>query len=457
MKKNKIIPFSLLFITLTFLELFCIVKYSDVFYFPLAVGATLLGSSYLLLTEITNTVKSFIKERDEKANEINANEAALAEKEEAAKLAKATYVLEKRILNLLEERILMPEENVENLSSLQAEVIRAIKASIKYDIKNTNHIADVITDNSMAQADLTQILSKFDALALELKSNQLTMNAVKEQLQTITDIARQISNNRIQYTSPVTQVSDSIAANNVSVSENTAGEYTKPVSKAEPSETVADIASSGAETVYSEEITVEPALREDVPIVEDSVPETEEIVPETAETITTAESDEVVESTPEFVDTLTTAEPVSAQANDDSNKQMSPEDIAALFAASSPEPEPVVAQEPAPTPANDDPNKQMSPEDIAALFAASSPEPEPVVQEPAPANDDPNKKMSPEDIAALFASASLALEPEPSTPAPKTAIEALSKPAPAVTPVSDDPNKKMSPEDIAALFASAGQ
>ena len=427
MKKNKIIPFSLLFITLTFLELFCIIKYSDVFYFPLAVGATLLGSSYLLLTEITNTVKSFIKERDEKANEINTNEAALTEKEEAVKLAKATYVLEKRILNLLEERILMPEENVENLSSLQAEVIRAIKASIKYDIKNTNHIADVITDNSMAQADLAQILSKFDALALELKSNQLTMNAVKEQLQTITDIARQISNNRIQYASPVTQVSDSIAANNVSVSENTAGEYTKPVSKAVPSETVADIASSGAETVYSEEITVEPALREDIPIVEDSVPETEEIVPKTAETITTAESDEVEESKPEFVDTMTKDEPV--------------------------------VQEPATAPTNDEPNKQMSPEDIAALFAASSPEPEPAVQEPvpAPANDDPNKKMSPEDIAALFASASLALEPEPSTPAPKTAIEALSKPAPAVTPVSDDPNKKMSPEDIAALFASAGQ
>ena len=425
MKKNKIIPFSLLFITLTFLELFCIIKYSDVFYFPLAVGATLLGSSYLLLTEITNTVKSFIKERDEKANEINANEAALAEKEEAAKLAKATYVLEKRILNLLEERILMPEENVENLSSLQAEVIRAIKASIKYDIKNTNHIADVITDNSMAQADLTQILAKFDALALELKSNQLTMNAVKEQLQTITDIARQISNNRIQYVSPVTQVSDSIAANNVSVSENTAGEYTKPVSKAIPSETVADAAPSGTEAVYSEEITVEPALREDIPIVEDSVPEAEEIVPEAAETVTTAESDEVVESTPEFVDTMTKDEPV--------------------------------VQEPATAPTNDDPNKKMSPEDIAALFAASSPEPEPVVQEPAPANDDPNKKMSPEDIAALFASASLALEPEPSTPAPKTAIEALSKPAPAVTPVSDDPNKKMSPEDIAALFTSAGQ
>ena len=469
MKKNKIIPFSLLFITLTFLELFCIVKYSDVFYFPLAVGATLLGSSYLLLSEIANTVKSFIKERDEKANEINTNEAALAEKEEAAKLAKATYVLEKRILNLLEERILMPEENVENLSSLQAEVIRAIKASIKYDIKNTNHIADVITDNSVAQADLAQILSKFDALALEIKSNQLTMNAVKEQLQTITDIARQISNNRIQYASPVTQVSDSIAANNVSVSENTAGEYTEPVSKAMPSDVITEAAHTGTEAIYSEKISAEPTVQENAPIIEDEILKTEEIVPETDETLTNAGSEVIAEDTAESVDTLTAAEPVvdepvpaTAPAADDPNKKMSPDDIAALFAAASPEPEPV-ADEPVPAtaPVADDPNKKMSPDDIAALFAASSPEPEPVAEEPVPATtpvaEDPNKKMSPEDIAALFASASLALEPEQSAPAPKTAIEALSKPAPAVTPVSDDPNKKMSPEDIAALFASAGQ
>ena len=464
MKKNKIIPFSLLFITLTFLELFCIVKYSDVFYFPLAVGATLLGSSYLLLTEITNTVRSFIKERDEKADEINTNEAALAEKEEAAKLAKATYVLEKRILNLLEERILMPEENVENLSSLQAEVIRAIKASIKYDIKNTNHIADVITDNSMAQADLAQILSKFEALALEIKSNQLTMNAVKEQLQTITDIARQISNNRIQYASPVT---DNIAANKVSATENNVRDYTEPVSEAMPSEVITEAAHTGTEAIYSEEITAEPTVRENTPIIEDEILKTEEVVPEADETLTTAGSEVIAEDTAESVGTLTTAEPVvdepvpvTAPAADDPNKKMSPEDIAALFAAASPEPGSVV-QEPVTAPANDDSNKKMSPDDIAALFAAASPEPEPVAKEPVPATapvaDDPNKKMSPEDIAALFASASLALEPEPSAPAPKTAIEALSKPAPAVTPVSDDPNKKMSPEDIAALFASAGQ
>ena len=389
MKKNKIIPFSLLFITLTFLELFCIVKYSDVFYFPLAVGITMLGSAYLLLTEIKVSVTSFIKEREDKANEMKTDNTASVEKEEAAKLAKATYVLEKRILNLLEERMLMPEENIENLSSLQSEIVRAIKASIKYERENANHIADVISnnqvvpDNSMSPADLNQILAKFDALVLELKSSELTISAVKEQLQTITDITRQISDNRVQYVSqPVTG--------------NIGPDYTEPV--------------IDTTSITNEEIVNEPATN-DIPAPEGIVAEAD--TPEE-------------ENIPEFVDTLT----------------MSNNDEA----------------EPEPVPVSDDPGKKMSPEDIAALFAASEPATEPVpAADPVPVAADPDKKMSPEDIAALFASANLDLEPEPSAPEPKTAIEALSKSVPEVTPVSDDPNKKMSPEDIAALFASAGQ
>ena len=118
MKKNKLIPFSLLFIALVFLELFCIVKYSDVYYFPLCVGLTLIGSAYLLLTEIDNVVTTFLKNK-EKAS--MPDEDTIARREEASKIAKATYVLEKRILNLLDERILSPEENMENLSTLEGE------------------------------------------------------------------------------------------------------------------------------------------------------------------------------------------------------------------------------------------------------------------------------------------------------------------------------------------------
>ena len=48
----------------------------------------------------------------------------------------------------------------------------------------------------------------------------------------------------------------------------------------------------------------------------------------------------------------------------------------------------------------------MTPEEIAALVAGSTPEPAPE-PEPAPAppvNDDPNHVMTPEEIAALIAS-----------------------------------------------------
>ena len=62
------------------------------------------------------------------------------------------------------------------------------------------------------------------------------------------------------------------------------------------------------------------------------------------------------------------------------------------------------------TPVSDDPNKQLSPDEIAALFAqASAPaaepakEPEPVAV--TPVSDDPNKQLSPDEIAALFAQA----------------------------------------------------
>ena len=429
MKKNKIIPFSLLFITLTFLELFCIVKYSDVFYFPLAVGGTMLGSAYLLLTEIMDTIHSFLKEKEEKAKEINANETALAEKEEATKLAKATYVIEKRILNLLEERLLLPEENIENLSNLQYEIVRAIKASIKYDIENTNHITDAISDNSKTQADLTQILTKFDAIALELKNNQVTMNAVKEQLFTITDIARQVANNRIQHVNPTTHIADNVAANNAPAPEITATEYSEAINAEALGETTVNINTS-EEPVYNEEITAESVADETLSVVEETANNTAEITTESKENIAASELENNTEDASHLVDTSTISETEPATTTEDPNKKMSPEDIAALFAAAS---EAVSESEPA---------------------TSSKPKTEPPVT---PVNDDPNKQMSPEDIAALFASANLELEPETNAPAPKTAIEALSKPKPEVTPVSDDPNKKMSPEDIAALFASAGQ
>ncbi len=169
-------------------------------------------------------------------------------------------------------------------------------------------------------------------------------------------------------------------------------------------------------------------------------------------------------------------EPAAPVVSDDPNKMMNPDDIAALIASmnggdetSAEEPvaeeavvEETVTEEPAASVVDDDPNKMMSPDDIAALVASmnggeEAPAEGPVAEEAvveetdteepeAPVVDnDPNKMMSPDDIAALVASMNGGDE----TLAEEPVVE-----EPAAPVVDDDPNKMMSPDDIAALVAS---
>ena len=177
-----------------------------------------------------------------------------------------------------------------------------------------------------------------------------------------------------------------------------------------------------------------------------------------------------------------------------------------------PEPEPVVepgpaAEESVADTTNSDPNRQLSADEIAALFASANagatkpesepaekvitepvteaphiPEPEPVV-EPGPAaeeavadttNSDPNRQLSADEIAALFASTNAGVtEPEsepaeevitepvteaPQAPEPETVSESepVSEPEPAKSPVVDlnNTNRNLTPDEIAALFSS---
>ena len=167
-------------------------------------------------------------------------------------------------------------------------------------------------------------------------------------------------------------------------------------------------------------------------------------------------------------------------------------------------PEPVVEPSPAAEAVadttNSDPNRQLSADEIAALFASANagatepeskpaekvitepvtetphvPVPEPVV-EPGPAaeavadttNSDPNRQLSADEIAALFASANAgATEPEsepteevitePVTEAPQAPEpEPVSEPEPVKSPVVDlnNTNRNLTPDEIAALFSS---
>ena len=165
----------------------------------------------------------------------------------------------------------------------------------------------------------------------------------------------------------------------------------------------------------------DPAPKKEEPVTE----ETADAEPFTPTFTVVGKSTEAKEETEELTDNVTPI--TSTEPADDPNRQLSADEIAALFASSDPAPkkeEPVVDTTPA-APAADDPNRQLSPDEIAALFAAS---------EPAPKSDEEARIEEQKMDEALAAQAA----------------------APTVTPVSDDPNKQLSPDEIAALFASLG-
>ena len=204
-------------------------------------------------------------------------------------------------------------------------------------------------------------------------------------------------------------------------------------------------------------------------VLDDTLPEgidvfsmTTESPKDTTPDITEEEEDAAVNSFFEEFESKDTEEVATAQAPaEDSNKMLSQDDIAALFAAAMPAaetepevetvPEPIAAEPVVAEPVNEDPNRQLTPEEIAALFSANTPAKEPEVEaapEPVaaePVNEDPNRQLTPEEIAALFSANTPAKEPE---------VETVPEPVVA-EPINEDPNRQLTPEEIAALFSAS--
>lgn len=208
----------------------------------------------------------------------------------------------------------------------------------------------------------------------------------------------------------------------------------------EPEITVAD--TSDAEAMEAEPVQPE--------IIAEEPTEPEPVVPETKDINAKMSDDEIAAL-------FASAEPVAKKESEpaDNTTEDTEEAFTPTFTVVGKSDEEVAEEEVEEEPASNvttigdlggDPNKQLSPDEIAALFASAEPAPKkeekPVAAEPvatAPVSDDPNKQLSPDEIAALFASAE---------PAPK-------KEPVKVQPVSSDPNKQLSPDEIAALFAAS--
>ena len=364
------------------------------------------------------------------------------------KSEKASYLMLRKYFDEIEEKI----EILQKESKIPTEdIINAQKGIAKVVINRNKENADAIMNSN------EQLMETFEHLENKLKeSNDFIIESQKnviydnlkdimEKQQVLSDsikdmeirLSQAITANPIQFTANVEMPKQTIDA-----------PQSAPAMEAIPEP-------ESVQANESEQIPEPIPVNEPEPVVETPhVPEPEPV----SETPHIPEPEPVVEPGP------AAEEAVADTTNSDPNRQLSADEIAALFASAN-----AGATEP-----ESEPTEKVITEPVTE--APHVPEPEPVV-EPGPAaeeavadttNSDPNRQLSADEIAALFASANAgATEPEseptekvitePVTEAPQAPEpEPVSEPEPAKSPVVDlnNTNRNLTPDEIAALFSS---
>ena len=364
------------------------------------------------------------------------------------KSEKASYLMLRKYFDEIEGKI----EILQKESKIPTEdIINAQKGIAKVVINRNKENADAIMNSN------EQLMETFEHLENKLKeSNDFIIESQKnviydnlkdimEKQQVLSDsikdmeirLSQAITANPIQFTANVEMPKQTIDA-----------PQSAPAMEAIPEP-------ESVQANESEQIPEPIPVNEPEPVVETPhVPEPEPV----SETPHIPEPEPVVEPGP------AAEESVADTTNSDPNRQLSADEIAALFASAN-----AGATEP-----ESEPTENVITEPVTE--APHVPEPEPVV-EPGPAadeavadttNSDPNRQLSADEIAALFASANAgATEPEsepaekvitePVTEAPQAPEpEPVSEPEPAKSPVVDlnNTNRNLTPDEIAALFSS---
>ena len=364
------------------------------------------------------------------------------------KSEKASYLMLRKYFDEIEGKI----EILQKESKIPTEdIINAQKGIAKVVINRNKENADAIMNSN------EQLMETFEHLENKLKeSNDFIIesqkNVIYENLKDIME-KQQVLSDSIKDME--IRLSQAITANPIQFTANV--EMPKQTIDA-PQSAPAMEAIPEPESVQaneSEQIPEPIPVNEPEPVVETPhVPEPEPV----SETPHIPEPEPVVEPGP------AAEEAVADTTNSDPNRQLSADEIAALFASAN-----AGATEP-----ESEPAEEVITEPVTE--APHVPEPEPVV-EPGPAadeavadttNSDPNRQLSADEIAALFASANAgATEPEsepaekvitePVTEAPQAPEpEPVSEPEPAKSPVVDlnNTNRNLTPDEIAALFSS---
>ena len=364
------------------------------------------------------------------------------------KSEKASYLMLRKYFDEIEGKI----EILQKESKIPTEdIINAQKGIAKVVINRNKENADAIMNSN------EQLMETFEHLENKLKeSNDFIIesqkNVIYDNLKDIMEkqqvLSDSIKDMEIRLSQAITANPIQFTANVEMPKQTTDAPQSAPAMEAIPEP-------ESVQANESEQIPEPIPVNEPEPVVETPhVPEPEPV----SETPHIPEPEPVVEPDP------AAEESVADTTNSDPNRQLSADEIAALFASAN-----AGATEP-----ESEPAEEVITEPVTE--APHVPEPEPVV-EPGPAadeavadttNSDPNRQLSADEIAALFASANAgATEPEsepaekvitePVTEAPQAPEpEPVSEPEPAKSPVVDlnNTNRNLTPDEIAALFSS---
>ena len=437
--KMQIIFSAIITAILLIMEIYTIINYQGLIIAMMAIGLLIACALFFLISSVVDM-------------NLKTKELERAEFDEIYRAQKASYLIIRKSFDELEERL----QSIESASALPAdEIINAQKAVAKVTISRNKENTDALMNSNdelinqlfsfQEKMDLNNesLLNKQQALLDATKQDLVNQNrdlqsqfdAIKAQLTQLQLQAAQQPVQQVVYQQPPMMAAPAMAA--PPVMEQPV--MPEPVMLEEEMVMPEALEIPESELSFDDELPElpidEPAVDLDIDLPIDSVdPEPEE-----------TSVGEFTEALEPSVDDLLGAIGAEEPAVD----EMAIEEIA-------PEPEP------APAPVDDDPNKMMSPDDIAALLAsmngdeapaeevAPEPEPEPA---PAPVDDDPNKMMSPDDIAALLASMN-------GDAAPAEEVAPEPEPEPAGDPFADtgvdlsDPSRSLSPEEIEKLFAS---
>ena len=390
---------------------YCVLAYREKTIYVVCLSLVLVISLYALLNSIISlhltkqdNLRKYIEDTVNQTlsnlvPDPAAKQAELDRAIEAERLAKATYVqlrkVNSNLTSLAEANSYNSVKSIDNYTALTL----SLKEAVTESIANTAKV--IIKYN---KTDNQNIIDALNELTTKMQDITTALDDISTRINSINIVAQPHTKTILEDT-----VMDDTLPNGIDVFSMTTST---------PKDTAPDITEAeedAAVNSFFDEFEKAPEQNAQEKVAEEPTPEVI-AVPEPA-----------VATTP---------------VNDDPNRQLTPDEIAALFSANTPAKEPEPEPEIAAAPVNDDPNRQLTPDEIAALFSANTPakepEPEPEVAT-APVNDDPNRQLTPDEIAALFSANTPAKEPEP-------------EPEVATAPVNDDPNRQLSPDEIAALF-----